>query len=110
MDRALPFGLRSAPKIFTTVADMIALTLHCAGIQNYIHYLNDFLLVGAPNTAETARGMSTALNVLDHLNLLVATHKAEGPSHCITLLGIVIDTKALELRLPADKFQRLQGL
>ena len=54
--------------------------------------------------------LSIALNVLDHLGFAVATHKTEGPSHCITFLGIVIDTKAFELQLPADKVQQLQGL
>ena len=45
--------------------------------------------------------LSTALNGLDHLGFPVANHKTEGPSHCITFLGIVIDTKAFELRLSA---------
>ena len=40
----------------------------------------------------------------------VAGHKTEGPSHCITFLGILIDTNAFELRLPAEKIQRLQSL
>ncbi len=43
VDRALPFGLRSAPKIFSAVADMITWALHCAGIKLQIHYLDDFL-------------------------------------------------------------------
>ena len=43
VDRALPFGLRSAPKIFTAVADMIAWAFHTAGIQDQIHYFDDFL-------------------------------------------------------------------
>ena len=34
IDRALPFGLRSAPKIFSAVADMVAWALHQAGIQD----------------------------------------------------------------------------
>ena len=36
--------------------------------------------------------------------------KTEGPSHCITFLGILIDMNAFELRLPAEKCQRLQSL
>ena len=98
------------PKIFTAVADMIAWALHCTGIQHHIHYLDDFLLMGDPHTEEATMALSTSLNVLDHLGFPVATHKTEGPSHCITFLGIVIDTKAFELRLPVDKVQRLQGL
>lgn len=48
MDRALPFGLRSAPKIFSAVADTIAWALHGAGIEHLIHYLDDFLLWELP--------------------------------------------------------------
>ena len=39
VDHALPFKLRSAPKIFAAVADMIAWAFHMAGIQDQIHYL-----------------------------------------------------------------------
>ena len=49
VDRALPFGLRSAPKIFSAcaVADTIAWVLHGAGIERLIHYLDGFLFVGS---------------------------------------------------------------
>jgi hypothetical protein len=38
----------------------------------------------------------------------MAAHKREGPTTCLTVLGIVIDTVASELRLPDDKLERLQ--
>jgi len=30
-------------------------------------------------------------------------HKVEGPSTCLIILGIEVDTVAMELRLPPDK-------
>ena len=45
IDRALPFGLRSAPKIFNAVADLIAWALACNRIQYQLHYLDDFLFL-----------------------------------------------------------------
>ena len=69
----------SASKIFTAVVDMIAWALHCAGIQNYIHYLDDYLFMGAPLTEKAVRVLSTVLNVLEHLGFPVATNKTEGP-------------------------------
>ncbi len=33
IDRSLPFGLRSAPKIFTAFADMAAWAIHCRGVR-----------------------------------------------------------------------------
>ena len=41
VDRALPFGLRSAPKIFSAVADALSWVLHQLGIEHHLHYLDD---------------------------------------------------------------------
>jgi len=43
LDRALPFGLRSAPKIFNALADFVTWILASSGIQYQLHYLDDFL-------------------------------------------------------------------
>ena len=40
VDRALPFGLRSAPKIFLAVTDMVAWALQCAGIRRQFHHID----------------------------------------------------------------------
>ena len=44
-DLALPFGLRSAPKIFSAVADALQWILVQKGITNLLHYLDDFIFV-----------------------------------------------------------------
>ena len=67
VDHALPFGLRSAPKIFLAVADMLAWALHWAGIENQIHYLDDFLLMVTPNSDEGAYVPEKALRLFEHL-------------------------------------------
>ena len=43
VDRMLPFGLRSAPKIFSAVADALQWMLFQRGISNLLHYLDDFI-------------------------------------------------------------------
>ena len=55
VDRALPFGLRSALKIFTAVADMIVWAFHRAGIQDQSRATDDFLFSGPPATDIAAR-------------------------------------------------------
>jgi len=40
----------------------------------------------------------------------LATHKCEGPTCCLVFLGIVIDTVAMELRLPRQKLVCLSQL
>ena len=42
--------------------------------------------------------------------MMVAHDKTEGPSTCLTILGIEVDSVAMELRLPNDKLERLSGL
>ena len=83
VDRALPFGLRSAPKIFSAVADMMAWALHKAGIEHLIHYLDDFLFLVAPNTNDGERIRLLVLEVFAALGIPVAVHKTEGPSCCV---------------------------
>ena len=52
IDTALPFGLRSAPKIFTAVADAAEWILKLEGVKFVLHYLDDFLMIRAPGSQE----------------------------------------------------------
>ncbi len=51
MDTVLPFGLRLAPKIFNALADALQWILERAGVE-VIHYLDDYLIFGSPNTPQ----------------------------------------------------------
>ena len=108
LDRALPFGLRSAPKIFNALADFVAWILHQHGIRYQLHYLDDFLLLGAPCSAEAQHCLEKAIQIFQDLGIPIALHKTEGPATVLIFLGILIDTEAFELRLPAEKLARLQ--
>ena len=110
VDTALPFGLRSAPKIFSAFADALAWVMQCNGINRQLHYLDDFLFVGAPSSHECAASLQTALQVCRRLVVPVAAHKTEGPSTCLTFLGIQIDSGAMQLSLAPDKLARIRGL
>ena len=44
------------------------------------------------------------------LGIPLATHKCEGPTCCLVFLGIVIDTVAMEFRLPKERLVRLNQL
>ena len=80
------------------------------GITCQLHYLDDFLLVGIPNTNQAAHFLALALETLRILCVQVASHKTEGPSTSLTFLEIHMDTHTFELRLPAEKLARLQAL
>ena len=45
MDTVLPFGLRSAPKHITAVADAVEWVARHRGFEHLFHYLDDFLPV-----------------------------------------------------------------
>ena len=105
VDRALPFGLRSAPKIFNSVADGLAWAMSCAGIVHPIHYLDDFFFCGTAHSPVCQVALDTAIPLCHRL--VVAPTKVEGPTTCLTFLGIEIDSVAQELRLPPEKLRRL---
>ena len=78
--------------------------------RDQLHYLDDFLFIGAPETGECKQALERALTTCDTLGIPVAKHKVEGPSTCLSFLGIELDTQALQLRLPPEKLSRLQSL
>ena len=45
VDKVLSFGLRSAPNLFTAVADGLAWAMYCNGISAVLRYLDDFFSV-----------------------------------------------------------------
>ena len=59
VDGMLPFGLRSAPKLFNAVADALEWCVVRQGIQQIYHYLDDFVVLGSPGTAECGAYLST---------------------------------------------------
>ena len=107
LDTTLPFGLRSAPKIFSAVADALTWAMRRSGVPNLMHYLDDFLFFSPPRATTTPTVLTKALAVCDILGVPVAPNKVEGPATSLTFLGILIDTVKLELRLPHDKLARL---
>ena len=109
MDTVLPFGLRSAPKIFTAVADVVEWIVKANGVEHLFHYLDDFLLVLEPSALAGLQQLSTLLCIFDTLRLPVAEEKLEGPSTVVTFLGIEVDTVAMELRLPQKKVSKLKS-
>ena len=80
IDRALPFGLRSAPKLFNAVADFIAWILVKQDINHLLHYLDDFLLLVTPHSNKGEEVLHIALQTLTTLGVPVALHKTQGPT------------------------------
>ena len=110
VDTCLPFGLSSAPKIFSAVADAISWALYSLEVENFLHYLDDFLFVGLPASEQCLITLHTAIETWTKLGFPVAPLKVSGPVTALTFLGIELDTVAWELRLPEEKLVWLQQL
>lgn len=106
----LPFGLSSAPKIFNAVADAIEWIVAQEGVEDIFHYLDDFAVLGHPNSAECQHALDILKRICACLGVPLAPDKQYGPSAVIVFLGIIIDTLKQELRLPEDKLKRLLEL
>ena len=98
IDTALPFGLRSAPKFFSAVADAIQWILQHHGVSNLLHYLDDFIFV-VNNFVEAETYKYILIHSLADLGVPLELPKSEGPSTCLTFLGIEIDTVIMQVRL-----------
>jgi len=96
IDRALPFGLSSAPKIFNAVADLITWVLHQEGIVYQLHYLDDFLLLGAPHSQQAADALAITLRMFHSLGIPIASNKTEGPATTLSFLRQLFPLLALD--------------
>ena len=65
VDGALPFGLRSAPKLFTAIANALPRRF--------------FLVLGPLSSEDCGRSLATSLELCRSLGVPVAAHKTEGP-------------------------------
>ena len=77
IDPMLPFGLRSAAKIFNAVADALHWYLHQSGIPLVCHYLDDFVIIGPPHSPQCAHSL---LILLSHM-------LPHGANHIIYVVG-----------------------
>ena len=109
IDTCLPFGLRSAPKLFNILADLLTWMLERQGVSPVIHYLDDFLLMGPALSNKCQKNLITVQQLCTQLGIPLAPEKLEGPTHRLTFLGIEIDTSSSLARLPQDKLVRIQS-
>ena len=101
LDKALPFGLRSAPKIFSAFADALAWVALQVGVDTQIHYLDDFGPSGSPLCDQSYH------RFLECCQVSVATDKLVPPTTTLVFLGIKVDSHNLQLHLPPDKLHRI---
>ena len=108
IDTCLPFGLRSIPKLFNVLADLLSWILEQQLVTPVLHYLDDFLTMGPPQSLTCSNHLFEIKDICSTLGIPLALEKIEGPSDCLTFLGITLDSQSMQARLPDDKLQRIR--
>jgi hypothetical protein len=104
--KVLPFGLTSAPRVFTQVLAPLVGILHQWGIQ-FIPYLDDCLIV-APTQLELAHHIQLVQSLLTRAGFLINIKKSNLiPSQNLEFLGMRLDMDQGTVHLPLQKAQRL---
>ena len=109
IDHCIPFGLRSAPKLFNILADLLAWIMENAGVSYLTHYLDDYLTMGPPRLTVCQENLDIFISLCAELGVPLAAEKLEGPSTSLSFLGILLDTECMEIRLPVDKLARINS-
>ena len=104
VDTCLPFRLRSAPHIFNELSTSIHWILqHTYGIQNLLHYLDDFFTAGPVDSPVCKQNLQAMFALCDKINAPIKMSKVEGPSTTLTFLGIQLDTVTMEASITPEK-------
>ena len=108
-DKCLPFGLRSSPFLFDTIASALEYIfrqqLHN---QHIIHYLDDFLIAGPPHSPTCNDSFIRIEELCKQLGIQTKLEKRTPPTTSITFLGIQLDTISQTASLPEDKLTKLR--
>lgn len=104
----LPFGLNTAPYIFTKLIKPIAKLLRSCGHISTI-YLDDMFLLG--NTYEDCLdNINITKQLLLSLGLKINYEKSNfTPSTCCKFLGYIINSKSMTITLPVDKQKHIKS-
>ena len=110
VNKVLPFGLRSAPLIFSSVADALQWIMIQQGTTWVVHYLDDFTALGPGDSPVCSKNMETMAAVCAEAGLPIEPSKTVGPATMITFLGMELDSLEGVIRLPEDKLRALKDL
>lgn len=109
-DKCLPMGLAESCRIFeefSTALEWAAYTkLNATAV---VHVLDDFLFIEEGRTQCQAM-LDKFQNMCSIIGVPLAADKTFGPDQIMPFLGITLDVKKMEARLPVDKLKHCQEL
>ncbi|KZS04654.1 Uncharacterized protein APZ42_032360 [Daphnia magna] len=105
----LPFGLSSAPRVFTKVMKPLIARLRALGIRLII-YLDDILIMGSSHD-EASRHLKVTIDLLQSVGFLISWEKSVlFPAQTIEFLGLNIDSRISTISLPPAKVDSIIAL
>lgn len=106
--RALPFGLSTAPRIFSMLTREVAQHLHMEGIK--IHFYLDDWLIRSQDPRVLAEQSEYVLDLTRRLGFLINDKKSElTPSRQFSYLGVEFDTQEGLVRPSMERVKKLEG-
>ena len=86
VDGCLPFGLRSAPLLFTVAADLLQWAMCKRGATWIRHYIDDFITLGARDRGECEQNFRLLKQVCEEAGMPTEPEKDEGPATKLVFL------------------------
>lgn len=100
--KVLPYGLSSAPRVFTKIMKEVINCLRDRGHRSVI-YLDDILCIG-DTYSECCKNVNETLALLSCLGFVVNYEKSSiKPQQTCKFLGFIFNTVDMTLNLPSDK-------
>ncbi|XP_065185960.1 uncharacterized protein LOC135816787 [Sycon ciliatum] len=105
--QCLPFGLSSAPRVFTKLMKVPISVLRRQGIR-LILYLDDLLLIAESRPAAVLQTQQ-AIQLLESLGFVINRKKSiPEPTQQLEFLGFQLNSVAMTMSVPIDKARKLQ--
>ena len=105
--QTLPFGLASAPRVFTKLLRPVAARMRRKGIRLLI-YLDD-ILVMARGEVTLRRHLAEVVETLSGLGFVINLKKSLfNPTQDIDFLGFRVDSRTMMLTLPQEKVEKIK--
>ena len=106
---ALPFGLSTAPYIFTKILRPVVTALRSKGHHSVV-YLDDFLLLGS-SYEECKANVFASVNLLQSLGFIINFSKSHlDPSPRCKYLGFIFDSNEQSISIPPNRREKLLHL
>ena len=105
--RCLPFGLCTAPRVFTKILKPAIELLRSTGIRLVI-YMDDMLIM-ARSIQLLREHIYQMLYLLENLGFIINSKKSLlSPTQVIEFLGMIVNSQTMEITLPGQKIKTIR--